>query len=158
MGPSLACWRMSFANSRGRDDTRRRQVPRTQPAHSRGWRRHDDLVLAFGYAATSWRHPMVRVKLVPIGLAAAFICSTGLASAAPFKCPHVGGEFVFGQEANVASLDQPASNTISTRNIAMNIFETLMTRDENNNPITDLAESYVESPERLTYSFKIRQA
>jgi len=39
----------------------------------------------------------------------------------------------------------------------MNIFETLMTRDENNNPITDLAESYVESPDRLTYTFKIRQ-
>ena len=91
---------------------------------------------------------MVRAKLAPIGLAAAFVCSTGLASAAPFKCPHVGGEFVFGQEANVNSLDQPASSTISTRNIAMNIFETLMTRDENNNPITDLAESYVESPDR----------
>jgi len=101
--------------------------------------------------------PMVRAKLAPVGLAAAFVCSTGLASAAPFKCPHVGGEFVFGQEANVNSLDQPASSTISTRNIAMNIFETLMTRDENNNPITDLAESYVESPDRLTYTFKIRQ-
>ena len=100
---------------------------------------------------------MVRAKLAPFGLAAAFVCSTSLASAAPFKCPHVGGEFVFGQEANVNSLDQPASNTISTRNIAMNIFETLMTRDENNKPITDLAESYVESPDRLTYTFKIRQ-
>ena len=33
------------------------------------------------------------------------------------------------------------SNTISTRNIAMNIYETLMTRDENNRPILDLAES-----------------
>ena len=100
---------------------------------------------------------MVRVKLAPIGIAAAFLCSTSLASAAPFKCPRVGGEFVFGQEANVNSLDQPASNTISTRNIAMNIFETLMTRDENNNPITDLAESYAESPDRLTYTFKLRQ-
>ena len=64
---------------------------------------------------------------------------------------------MFGQEANVNSLDQPASSTISTRNIAMNIFETLMTRDENNNPITDLAESYTVSPDRLTYTFKIRQ-
>src|ERR1700730_15229438 len=100
---------------------------------------------------------MVRRNLAPIGLAAAFLCSPSVAPAALFKCPHVGGEFVFGQEANVNSLDQPASNTISTRNIAMNIFETLMTRDANNNPITDLAESYVESPDRLTYSFKIRQ-
>src|SRR4051794_11575612 len=100
---------------------------------------------------------MVRVKLAPIGLAAAFLCSTGVALAAPFKCPQTGGEFVFGQEANVNSLDQPASNTISTRNIAMNIFETLMTRDENNNAITELAESYAESPDRLTYTFKLRQ-
>jgi peptide/nickel transport system substrate-binding protein len=100
---------------------------------------------------------MVHVKLAPIRLAAAFLCSTGVALAAPFKCPQTGGEFVFGQEANVNSLDQPASNTISTRNIAMNIFETLMTRDENNNAITDLAESYTESPDRLTYAFKLRQ-
>src|ERR1044072_4003644 len=100
---------------------------------------------------------MVCMKLVPIGIAAAFACSTGLASAAQFKCPSVGGEFVFGQEANVNSLDQPASNTISTRNIAMNIFETLMTRDENNNAITDLAESYTESPAGRPYIFKLRQ-
>src|SRR5262245_45835141 len=100
---------------------------------------------------------MFRAKLTSIGLAAAFVCSTGLASAAPFNCPRTGGEFVFGQEANVNSLDQPASNTISTRNIAMNIFETLMTSDENNNATTDLAESYTESPDRLTYTFKLRQ-
>ena len=43
------------------------------------------------------------------------------------------------EEANVNSLDQMTSSTISTRNIAMNIFETSMTRDENNKPILDLA-------------------
>ena len=53
------------------------------------------------------------------------------ASAAPFKCPHVGGNFTFGQEANINGLDQMTSGTISTRNIAMNMFESLMTRDEN---------------------------
>jgi peptide/nickel transport system substrate-binding protein len=105
---------------------------------------------------------MARQTRIPLGLAAmlavagsALLAGPGLA--AQFKCPHVGGDFVFGQEANVNSLDQPASSTISTRNIAMNIFETLMTRDENNNPITDLAESYTESPDRLTYTFKLRQ-
>ncbi len=64
----------------------------------------------------------------------------------PFKCPHVGGHFVFGQEANVNSLDEMTSGTISTRNVAMNIFETLMTRDEHNNPILDLADSYPKAP------------
>ena len=79
------------------------------------------------------------------------------ALAAPFKCPKVGGAFTFGQEANVNSLDQMTSNTISTRNIAMNIFEALTTRDENNNPILDLAASMVESPDRMTYTFKLRE-
>ena len=79
------------------------------------------------------------------------------ANAEPFKCPRVGGDFVFGQEANVNSLDQMTSQTISTRNIAMNMFETLMTRDENNNPILELAESMAEAPDRLSYTFKLRQ-
>ena len=79
------------------------------------------------------------------------------AAAEPFKCPKVGGDFVFGQEANVNSLDQMTSQTISTRNIAMNIFEALMTRDENNNPILDLAESMTESADHLSYTFKLRQ-
>ena len=98
---------------------------------------------------------MARGMMAPFGLAAMLMCGTAMA--APFKCPKTGGDFVFGQEANINSLDQMTSNTISTRNVAMNIFEALMTRDENNNPITDLAESYQESPDRMTYTFKLRQ-
>ena len=49
------------------------------------------------------------------------------------------------------------SSTISTRNIAMNIYESLMTRDENNNPILELASSMTEAPDHLTYTFKLRQ-
>ena len=72
------------------------------------------------------------------------------ADAAPFKCPQMGGDFVFGQEANINTLDQMTSSTISTRNIAMNMYESLMTRDDNNNPILELAESMTESPDHLT--------
>src|SRR5580704_8416991 len=78
------------------------------------------------------------------------------APAAQFKCPTTGGDFVFGQEANVNSLDQMTSGTISTRNVAMNIFETLMTRDESNNAILDLAQSKVEAPDHLSYTFRLR--
>ena len=78
------------------------------------------------------------------------------ARADPFKCPHVGGDFVFGQEANINTLDQMTSATISTRNIAMNIYETLMTRDENNHPILDLAAAMDEAPDHLTYTFRLR--
>ena len=79
------------------------------------------------------------------------------AVAAPFTCPTRGGDLVFGQEANVNSLDQMTSSTISTRNIAMNMYESLMTRDENNRPILELAESMEESPDGLRYTFRLRQ-
>ena len=88
-------------------------------------------------------------------LAGMVLAASG-AAAETFKCPHVGGDFVFGQEANVNSLDQMTSSTISTRNVAMNMFEALMTRDENFNPILDLADSMVEAPDHMTYTFKLR--
>ena len=104
---------------------------------------------------------MARTGWAPYGLAAAMTLAGALAStsalAQAFKCPKVGGDFVFGQEANVNSLDQMTSSTISTRNVSMNIFEALMARDENNNAITDLAESFTESPDGLVYTFKLRQ-
>ena len=77
---------------------------------------------------------MRRANSISLGVLAALALAASSALAEPFKCPHVGGDFVFGQEANINSLDQMTSATISTRNIAMNIFETLMTRDENNQP------------------------
>jgi peptide/nickel transport system substrate-binding protein len=85
-----------------------------------------------------------------------FGLATG-ANAKPFECPRTGGDLVFGQEANINTLDQMSSATISTRNIAMNIYESLMTRDENNNPILELASSMTEAPDHLTYTFKLRQ-
>ena len=89
-------------------------------------------------------------------MAAMGVLMAGTAGAAPFACPRTGGTLTFGQEANANSLDQMTSNTISTRNIAMNVFEALMTRDENNNPILDLADSLVEAPDHMTFTFKLR--
>jgi len=57
-----------------------------------------------------------------------------------------GGDLVFAAEPKVNSLDMYTSNAISTRNVAMNIYETLMTRDEKQ-PILELAESMVASPD-----------
>jgi peptide/nickel transport system substrate-binding protein len=99
---------------------------------------------------------MKRGRLVPFGLMVAIALSAGAVRAAPFKCPQVGGDFVFGQEGGASSLDQMASGATSTRNIAMNIYESLMTRDENNHPILELAASLHEAPNHLTYTFKIR--
>lgn len=94
---------------------------------------------------------------VPIGALAGLCLSVLPVRAEPFKCPHVGGDFVFGQEANINTLDQMTSNTISTRNIAMNIYESLMTRDENDHPILELAAAMQESSDHMTYTFKLRQ-
>jgi peptide/nickel transport system substrate-binding protein len=76
---------------------------------------------------------------------------------AKFTCPKKGGDLVFAGEAKVNSLDQHTSSAISTRNNAMNMFEALMTRDEQNNPIPDLADSVEESADKLVYTFKLRQ-
>jgi peptide/nickel transport system substrate-binding protein len=100
---------------------------------------------------------MTRSMLGAVTALAGLAFAASGAHAAPFKCPHVGGDFTFGQEANINSLDQMTSSTISTRNIAMNMFESLMTRDENFSPILELADSMTESPDHMTYTFKLRQ-
>ncbi|MCP5150426.1 MAG: ABC transporter substrate-binding protein [Ectothiorhodospiraceae bacterium] len=96
------------------------------------------------------RNPTMRV------VAAAVVSALSTTAWAAWECPNKGGDLVFGQEAKVNSLDMHASSTISTRNIAMHLFEALMTRDEDNNPILELAESVTESDDRLKYTFKLR--
>lgn len=78
------------------------------------------------------------------------------ASAETFTCPTEGGDMVFGQEAQVAGLDMHFSSAISARNVAMHIYESLMTRGEDNSPIHELAESHEVSDDGLTYTFKLR--
>ncbi|MBI1779254.1 MAG: ABC transporter substrate-binding protein [Proteobacteria bacterium] len=96
-----------------------------------------------------------RIRLL-LASAAATALVAGDASAQQFACPKKGGEIVFAQEAKVNSLDQHTSSTISTRNVAMNMFESLMTRDENFNPMPELAASVEESKDGMTYVFKLR--
>ncbi|HVY14041.1 MAG TPA: ABC transporter substrate-binding protein [Rhodopila sp.] len=100
---------------------------------------------------------MRRTLVASFGAIATILASMAATRAEPFKCPVMGGDLTFGQEANINTLDQMTSSTISTRNIAMNIYESLMTRDENNHPILELADSMTESPDHLTYTFKLRQ-
>jgi peptide/nickel transport system substrate-binding protein len=86
----------------------------------------------------------------------AFALSSAPAQAAKFECPVTGGDLVFGQEAKVNSLDMHASSTISTRNIAMHMFESLLTRNEDNNPILELAQAVDISDDGLVYTFTLR--
>ena len=55
---------------------------------------------------------------------------TGAARAGKFECGRTGGDFTYGLEANVAGLDMQANAAASVRDIAMNTYETLVTRDE----------------------------
>jgi len=95
--------------------------------------------------------------IVFIGLLAGL---TGLAAApaqsANFECPRKGGELTFASEAKINSLDMHASNVISTRNVAMNLYESLMTRNEKNEPILELADSLAVSPDGMSFTFKLR--
>lgn len=79
------------------------------------------------------------------------------ADAKPFACPRAGGDFVFGREAAADTIDPMTIETSATRDVVMNMHEALMTRDENGNPILELAGSVTESPDRLTYTFILRR-
>jgi len=90
-------------------------------------------------------------------LAGAAMLVADVAAAQKFECGRKGGNLVFAQEAKANSLDQHVSSTISTRNIAMNVFESLMTRDENMAPMPELASEVTESADKKTYTFKLRR-
>jgi peptide/nickel transport system substrate-binding protein len=95
-------------------------------------------------------------RLGALMLTSALVAFAASEARAAFECPVTGGDLVFGQEAKVNSLDMHASSTISTRNIAMHMFEALMTRDEDNNPILELAKSVEVSDDGVVYTFTLR--
>src|SRR4029453_12820237 len=78
------------------------------------------------------------------------------AAQAQYQCKRMGGEFAFGLEAKVPTLDQHVTNAGVVRNISMAVFESLMTRGEDMRPILGLAASVDESADGLTYTFKLR--
>ena len=82
---------------------------------------------------------------------------SGVAHAEKFQCGRTGGDFTYGLEANVAGLDMQANAAASVRDIAMNTYETLVTRDENMKPLLQLAQSVEVSPDSKIYTFKLRQ-
>jgi peptide/nickel transport system substrate-binding protein len=85
------------------------------------------------------------------------LAGTALLADSPAVAQKRGGTAVIAQEAGPATLDMHFSTNIATRNVVMQVFEQLITRDENNAPLLELAESLTESPDGLTYSFKLRK-
>ena len=78
-------------------------------------------------------------------------------AATPAHAQKKGGTAVIGQEAGPPTLDMHTTTNIAARNVVMQIYEQLITRDENNAPMLELAESLVEAPDGLSYTFKVRK-
>jgi peptide/nickel transport system substrate-binding protein len=78
-------------------------------------------------------------------------------TASPAWAQKKGGTAVIGQEAGPPTLDMHFSTNIAARNVVMQMFEQLITRDESNAPMLELASSVEESADGLTYTFKLRQ-
>jgi len=91
---------------------------------------------------------------LPLLLAVAW---TGSVAAQPFQCGRMGGDFTYGLEANVAGLDMQANSAASVRDIAMNTYETLVTRDEHMKPLLQLALSADTGADGKTVTFKLRE-
>ena len=75
----------------------------------------------------------------------------------PAHAQKKGGTAVIGQEAGPPTLDMHTTTNIAARNVVMQIYEQLITRDESNAPMLELAESLVEAPDGLSYTFKVRK-
>ncbi|WP_306119094.1 MULTISPECIES: ABC transporter substrate-binding protein [unclassified Roseitalea] len=101
-------------------------------------------------APRSGHGALLRAAAIAVGVAFA---------AAPLaaQAQTMGGDFVLAQSANPPSLDAMTSSSESARNINMNIYESLVTIDENVTPIPMLAERIETSEDGLSYVFPLRQ-
>ncbi len=84
-------------------------------------------------------------------------------AAAPFavddaRAQKKGGDIVMAQQAQPPTMDGMTTTAQATRNIALHIWEMLITRDENANVVGDLATAWTVSPDGLTYTFTLREA
>jgi len=96
-------------------------------------------------------HPAARTMLA--GLA---VCACLMPMQQAVQAQTRSAMLVFGQEAPPPTLDPHFSTSIATRNVSMHIFEQLVTRDERNSVMPELAESWQVSADGLTYTFRIR--
>lgn len=97
--------------------------------------------------ARTWRGLGIAAALV---LGAAF--GSGLAEAQTR-----GGHVIFAQGSNPPSLDGMVTSSQASRNITMNIYETLFGFSEAITPIPILAEGYTVSDDGMTYVIPLRR-
>jgi peptide/nickel transport system substrate-binding protein len=77
--------------------------------------------------------------------------------AGPAQAQKKVGTAVIAQEAGPPTMDMHFSTNIAVRNVVMQMYEQLVTRDETNAPMLELAESYAETNNGLEHTFKVRK-
>lgn len=72
------------------------------------------------------------------------------------EAPVSGGTLIWGHSETVQNLDMHQTGTASTSRVLQNVHNSIITVDKDFNLIPMLAESFEESPDGLTYTFKLR--
>ncbi len=102
----------------------------------------------------------MHINLVPplrvLGVVGIFALASAILPA-PLQAQVEGGEIVVVQGSNPPSLDAMSTSSQASRNINMNIYETLYGFSEDVVPIPILAEDVVISDDGMTYVFPLRQ-
>ena len=81
----------------------------------------------------------------------------GSTAAADAACDIEGGTIRAATTSNISTLDPILSTTNASRQLAIYLFEGLVTLDENYELIPQLADSWEISEDRLTYTFTLRE-
>src|SRR5258708_36474898 len=103
---------------------------------------------------------MKRYRLFVILAVAVAMLTSGLMSASPSMAqsttPKAGGTLRAAWDAEWVSLDPAISSAYSSFAVLANVVEGLTQFDENIKLVPALAESWTQSADKLTWTFKIR--
>jgi len=87
----------------------------------------------------------------------AVVASAAVGLVSPVSAQQNGGDVIVAQGSNPPSLDAMSTSSQASRNITMNIYETLYGFSEGVTPIPILAETVDISDDGLTYRFPLRK-
>ncbi len=96
---------------------------------------------------------LTRREILALGGAASATVLLGT----PARAQKKGGDVIVGTVSAPPLTDAQASTAEVSRNISLHWIETLWARDENGNPVPDLAAKTETSPDGKVYTFTLRQ-
>ncbi len=99
---------------------------------------------------------MRRIRIIGRAVLPALVAAATLTSGMAIA-QEKGGEIIIAQTSNPPSLDAMVTSSQASRNVNMNIYETLFGFDESIEPIPMLADSAFVSADGLTYRIPLRE-